>query len=269
MTLEFEHRASESPWVERVWRSRSTDTRVMTSVARVHWDLVFWEDADGMHAGIQGPESRASEAAVPPQSEFLGVRLAQGAFLPEIPATELVDTFVPLPVDEQSFWLGGTRIRFPQFETAENAVHALTRHGVLSRADPKRDAAASERTRQRRALAATGLPDRTRRQIQRAARAAVRLQAGESPAAVAQELGYFDQPHLAHALRRFVGRTATELATPAGAVRPLSLLYKTEGDGVGNLPAEPPRAARSEEALWNNRPCRPRRPASGVSCSTS
>ncbi len=228
MTLEFEHRASESPWVERVWRSRSDDTTVMTSVARVHWDLVFWEDSDGMHAGIQGPESRASEAAVPPQSEFLGVRLAQGTFLPELPVTELVDRFVPLPIDEQSFWLGGTRVRLPQFETAEHAVHALAHRGVLSRADPNRDVTASERTRQRRTLAATGLPDRTRRQIQRAAHAAVRVQAGEAPAFVAHELGYFDQPHLAHALRRFIGRSATELAAPVGEARPLSLLYKTE-----------------------------------------
>src|SRR6478735_7848162 len=169
MTLEFEHRASECAWVERVWRSRSTDTTAMTSIARIHWDLVFWEDADGMHAGIQGPESRASEAPVPAQAEFLGVRLTLGAFLPELPVPELVDRFAPLPGDGRSFWLGGTRVRFPRFETAEDVVLGLARHGVVSRADPRRDAAASERTRQRRTLAATGLPHRTRRQIQRAA----------------------------------------------------------------------------------------------------
>ncbi|WP_217499022.1 hypothetical protein [Leifsonia sp. C5G2] len=45
--LEFQHRPSGSALIERVWRSRSRDIATMTSVARAHWDFVFWEGPDG------------------------------------------------------------------------------------------------------------------------------------------------------------------------------------------------------------------------------
>ena len=45
------------------------------------------------------------------------------------------------------------------------------------------------------------------------------------------ELGYYDHAHLGRSLRRYIGRTATELGAGT-ADRPLSLLYKTaESDG--------------------------------------
>ena len=42
---------------------------------------------------------------------------------------------------------------------------------------------------------------------------------------VAHDLGYYDQPHLARSLGRFIGHTATELRT--GTTGQMSLLYKT------------------------------------------
>jgi methylphosphotriester-DNA--protein-cysteine methyltransferase len=65
-------------------------------------------------------------------------------------------------------------------------------------------------------------------QIERANDAAIRLRHGQPPAAVAQASGYFDQPHLARSLRRFIGPSATELAIQSQSRNPLSLLYKTE-----------------------------------------
>ena len=56
--------------------------------------------------------------------------------------------------------------------------------------------------------------------------AALVVSSRKSAAQVAQELGFFDQPHLAKALQRFIGRTATQLQKP-DAADPLSLLYKT------------------------------------------
>jgi len=40
MFLDFEDRPSESPLVERVWRSRSAHGGVFTSVAASHWEMV-------------------------------------------------------------------------------------------------------------------------------------------------------------------------------------------------------------------------------------
>ncbi|MFF1572627.1 AraC family transcriptional regulator [Leifsonia sp. NPDC058292] len=213
--------------IERVWRSRGVDTATMTSVSRPHWDFVFWQGADGIHAGVQGPESRASQAPVPSNSEFLGIRLALGAFVPGFSMPQLVDRFVELPVERDWFTLAGDRIRKPRFTDAEQFVALLVRRGLLDSADV-RDAAATDRTRQRRYLASVGLPQRTVQQIERANDAAVRLREGQAPAAVAQDTGYFDQPHMARSLRRFIGPSATELADANHPGSPLSLLYKTE-----------------------------------------
>ena len=68
-------------------------------------------------------------------------------------------------------------------------------------------------------------------QIDRANAAATLLRAGTGWADVVGSLGYFDQAHLAHALRRFVGSTARGLQAD---VRPaMSFLYKT-GGGAGS-----------------------------------
>jgi hypothetical protein len=139
----------------------------------------------------------------------------------------LVDGFLELPVEGRWFRLGADRVRLPEPAAAEEFVAHLVRKEALVVTDVA-DASVPERTRQRRYLAAVGLPQRTVRQIERANVAAIRLRDGGGlPAAVAHESGYFDQPHLARSLRRFIGPSATELAGGAERHEPLSLLYKT------------------------------------------
>lgn len=226
MGLEFEHRPSDSPLIEQVWRSRSVNTTTMTSVARAHWDFVFWQGPDGFHAGVQGPESRASQQPIPAGDEFLGVRLTLGTVLTTLSGPAPVDRFVDFPVNGDWFHVADDRLRTPRFDDAEGFVGLLVRKGLLATSE-LRDAWLTDRTRQRRYLAAVGLPQRTVLQIERAHDAAVRLQEGQQPAIVAHESGYFDQPHLARSLRRFIGLSATQLAQDTGNARPLSLLYKT------------------------------------------
>jgi methylphosphotriester-DNA--protein-cysteine methyltransferase len=83
---------------------------------------------------------------------------------------------------------------------------------------------ATARTVRRHFLSATGLTPGVVRQIERAREAATLIRTG-AVADAAHDLGYYDQPHLARSLRRFIGHTATELRT--GASGQLSLLYKT------------------------------------------
>jgi AraC-like DNA-binding protein len=65
------------------------------------------------------------------------------------------------------------------------------------------------------------------RQIERAREAAHLLAAGKTAADVVASLGYFDQPHLARALRRYVGRTATQLHEGSGGALALDLPQPT------------------------------------------
>ena len=231
MTLVFEDRPSDSRYIDRVWRSRSDDVDEMTSIATGHWTLVVWEEAGSLHAAVQGPESRATRAPVPKDASFLGIRFGLGTSLRGLPMDRLVDGDVQIPdATRRSLWLAGSRWSMPDFENAEEFVRALVRAGVLVQ-DPVvvrvldgEQADLSVRSVRRHFLSATGLTQQTILQIERARRAASMIQDGLPIPEVTYDLGYFDHPHLARSLRRFIGQTATELRD--GRNSPLSLLYK-------------------------------------------
>lgn len=233
MGLEVESRSSDSPYIERVWRSSSHDVDRMTSIATAHWDLVFWEHRGQASAAVQGPGSKAGPAPVPEDATFFGISFSLGTSMPHLPVDRLVDGSVEIPgVTRRSFWLKGSAWRPPDYDNAEAFVRRMVREGVLDR-DPivaavLRGASpgVSERTVQRRFVATTGLTRGAVRQIDRARQAAVLIQEGTPAHDVIHRLGYFDQPHLARSLTRYIGRTATQLSDRVPS-EPLSLLYKT------------------------------------------
>lgn len=202
----------------------------MTSVAGVRWGLVFWEQAGRAYAGITGPETRAGTAPVPEGAIFTGIEFAVGTSLRAVPAPALVDGGVGLPgTTRRTFRLDGARWETPGPDDAEALVERLVRAGIVGRdplvADVLRGhrPAVSERTVERRFRAATGLTQGAVRQIERA-RTAAELLAGGGPAAdVIAKLGYFDEPHLARALRSYVGRTAGQLRDGTGGAIALAL----------------------------------------------
>ncbi|MFI2206434.1 helix-turn-helix domain-containing protein [Streptomyces sp. NPDC020192] len=231
--LEIESRPSELPYIERVWRSRSDDVGRMTSIATSHWELVFWEHHGQVRAAVLGPEPKACLAPVPEDATFFGISFALGTSMPHIPISRLVGGSAEIPgVTRRSVWLKGSAWHPPDYDNAEAFVRRMVREGIVD-CDPIVPAVldgatsdVSERTLQRRFVAATGLTRGAIRQIHRAREAAVLIQEGASAQEVVHRLGYFDQPHLARSLTRYIGRTATQLSAPEGA-EPLSLLYKT------------------------------------------
>ncbi|MFI7425446.1 helix-turn-helix domain-containing protein [Micromonospora sp. NPDC049836] len=234
MALRFEHRATEIDvsLVDRVWRTRSDAEETMTSAARTCWHLIFSRARGRLLAGLRGPETRATTAPVPPGTEFLGVRFAFGAVLRPHRAASVVDGYVPFPVTEFGrIVIGGEGWEAPTFENVEHFVRRLRDAGLLVRshlgeqAAEHPEAGPTDRTLQRRHRAITGLSRTTVRQIDRANAAATMLRDGLDWRTVVETLGYFDQAHLAHALRRYVGHTARELR--AGQVASMSFLYKT------------------------------------------
>lgn len=223
--LLFETRASESLWVDTVWTCRSEQVAEMTSVATETWGLVFWEQEGVAQAGIVGPESRCGTSPVPEGADFVGIQFAVGTSLRAVATPTLVDSGVVLPdVTDRKFWLSGARWETPQADDAEALVDRLVRDGVLVR-DPlvmnalrAPDPVSGDRTLERRFKAATGLTQGAVRQIERVRTAALLLSAGELVGDVVDKLGYYDEPHLARALRRYVGRTAKQLREGTGGV---------------------------------------------------
>lgn len=238
MAIESEHRGTDSPYVARVWRGRTTGAGFMNSVATSTWELVFWEDDGVAHAAVRGPETRPTAVSVDGESESLGITFAHGATMPHLPSRRLIDTEAEsVQVEDGRFVLRGEEWEIPDFDNAEQFVRRLVRAGVLTR-DPLVDdvvwggmARIGTRSVQRRVASATGLTAGAIRQIERARQAALLLGEGVPAAQVVHAMGYYDQPHLARSLQRFIGRTATQLQHPAPDDA-LSLLYKTEIGGA-------------------------------------
>lgn len=192
----------------------------MTSVASETWGLVFWEEEGTPRAAVVGPESRTATAPVPWEASFVGVQFTVGTSLRMADMDTLVDGGITLPdVSSHSFWLDGRRWQTPDADDVEILVDHLVRHGVLVR-DPVvtemldgNRSPLSVRTVERRFRTATGMSRGTVRQIDRARSAAGMLTAGVPVSDVVTGLDYYDEPHLARALRRFVGRSAQQLRT--------------------------------------------------------
>lgn len=217
-----------------MWTCTSEHVGQMTSVAAVCWGLVFWQREGRAYAGISGPETRAGTAPVPEGATFVGIEFAVGTSLRAVPTPALVDSGAELPdVTRGTFQLDGVRWQTPGPDDAEALVDRLVRSGAVVR-DPLVTAvrrghrpAVSGRTIERRFRAATGLTQSAVRQIERAREAATLLAAGVPVADVVSRLEYFDAPHLARALRRYVGRTARQLREGTGGAIALDLDQRT------------------------------------------
>jgi AraC-like DNA-binding protein len=234
--LEFEHRSSPSRYIERVWTCRSDHVAQMTSVATPRWGLVIWTANGRTYVGFTGPESGTGHAPVPQHADFFGIEFALGTGMPHLPVNRFVDNGIGIPdATEHSFRLAGSRWQHPNYDTAEAFVARLVAEDIIV-CDPVVVAAEHEakiemswRSVQRRFVAATGLAPGAAYRIDRARAAAVMIIDGIPVGDVITELGYFDHPHLARSLQRYVGRTVSGLRNLGRLAdeEPLALAYKS------------------------------------------
>lgn len=234
MTFILEARPSDSPFVTEIWRARSERAGSFVSIAATHWEMVVTR-----HPGsapiltVRGPETTVTPLSYPEGGEWCGIRFRIGTFVPLFPGSELVDRAVNVPgAGSQSFWLQGAAWQFPEYENADTFVDRLVREGLLVR-DPVVEAVlhshpldVSVRSVQRRFVQAVGLTQSTIRQIERAREAMALLQHGASILDAVHEAGYYDQPHLTRALKRWLGQTPAQIIGASRGVK-LSLPYKT------------------------------------------
>ncbi len=228
----FEDRLSDSPLIERVWRSRSECAGTFLSVAASTFEMVISRHAGRTFFTLRGPETHATRADLPAEGEWVGIRFKPGTFIPHLTPGNLADRRdVTLPdATRRSFWLNGSAWDYPDFENAETFVARLVRTGVLVRDavvdDVLRGHASrlSPRTLQRHFLGATGLASGALGQIERARHATILLREGVSIADTVHLAGYYDQAHLTRSLRHRIGQTPGEIVR---GYAQLSFLYKT------------------------------------------
>lgn len=232
MLIAFQHRRSDSPFVDCVWRSESERGGVFHSMAAPDWNVVVTRLRGKTTFTIRGPESMATTADCPAEGEWFGIRFKVGTFMPLFRSVDLRDrNDLTLPnATNRSFWLRGCAWEFPGFDNAEVFVDRLARAGLIAfdpvveralRGEPQNF---STRTEQRRVLQITGLTRGAICQIERARKATLLLKRGTPILDVVSQVGYFDQAHLTRSLQRFVGLSPSRIAKGRDQ---LSLLYNT------------------------------------------
>jgi hypothetical protein len=224
MKFVFEERPSDSPYVDSVWSTQTANSGSFISVAESHWGMVVTRQNKNAYLTIRGPETKAMPSPVPANAEIFGIIFKIGTFMPDLPASDLVNEGMDLPeATGKTFWLHGSAWQFPDFDNADTFVDKLVREGLLVH-EPLvesvlqgRPQPLSIRTVRRRFLRATGLTHGTIFQIERARRAMTLLQQGASILDTVYDAGYFDQPHLTRSLKHFFGQTPAQIVQPGEA----------------------------------------------------
>ncbi len=221
MSIIYEQRSSSSAYVQSVARGLTTADGHPIRPAENHWHMVAVKHNGGTRLVLVGPWTDAGVAAYLEGAEILWIKFKLGAFMPNRPIQDLRNAETVLPdASSRSFWFHGSAWQYPDFEHAETFVDWLVQAGLLA-FDPCVNAVlqdetpnAASRTVRHRFQQATGLSWNHIRQVERAQRAAALLERGVSISDTAFELGYFDQPHLTRAVKRWIGHTPGQLIRP-------------------------------------------------------
>ncbi|MDB5358269.1 MAG: helix-turn-helix protein [Phycisphaerales bacterium] len=230
--IHFEDRASDHPFVEKVWRCRSERADSFLSVAASSFEMAITRLGGKSFLTLRGPETVATAFDCPAEGEWVCIRFKAGTFMPWFPPGSLRDhNDVTLPsAASSSFWLNGSAMEYPDFDNAEIFVKRLAKSGILLRDSIvedtllRRPAELSLRSAQRHFLRSTGISYATFRQIERARYATSLLREGMSILDVVNLAGYFDQAHLTRSVRRLIGETPGKIIQ---GQKQLSFLYKT------------------------------------------
>lgn len=235
MDLICDERKSDSPFIERIWRSHSENGGTFLSISDVHWGMVLTKYRGKTTLTIRGPETTATPAYSPADAEFIGIQFKMGVFMPNMPVSLVMNrNDINLPeASNNSFWLDSSAWQFPDFDNVDTFIEWLVRDELLVY-DPivnaffkRQPIDMSLRTIQRRLVQVTGLTSTVTQQIERARYATSLIIQGNSITDTISQAGYFDQSHLIRSLKRFVGLTPTQIADKNRPER-LSFLYNTD-----------------------------------------
>jgi hypothetical protein len=187
------------------------------------WDIAIIRRRDGGVGVLRtGLTTRTVIFPHAPGDEILVVSFKPSAFMPMMPGETMRDRGFMLETHGSArFRIGADVLDIPTFENADVFADRLVRRAVVQNNDlvasviDGRPKATSERTLQRHFLGTTGLTYKRFTLIQRAQSAVALLREGRPTADVAVSLGYADQAHLTHSLRKIMGQTPGQIARNA------------------------------------------------------
>lgn len=223
MSFLYEDRLSGSQLVESIWHTIAEEPGKYLAVADASWDFLIITQGGQTHIHVAGAATAVAPITYVPGDEYIGIRMRVGAYMPQWPASDLVDSMHLLQrAGRDTFWLQDEALPLPGYSNVEGFVDRLVRKGLVAH-DPvvaaylEGEAPGSLRSLQRRFLRATGMSPSYHQVIERARKAQDMLLNGQSILDTVFELGYTDQPHLTKSLKRLLGQTPGQLARAAQA----------------------------------------------------
>jgi AraC-like DNA-binding protein len=218
MSLLLEERESDSPLVATLAQGRTLSDGSTSRPAESHWHLVLVTYQGRTKTIITGPQKSPGVALWKKDAEILWVKFKPGTFIPHLSFKTLVDKETTLPdASSRSFWLNGSAWQIPDVKHVDVFLDRLEREELLVRDALVSDVLQNQvqdvapRTLRHRFLQATGMSKNDFQQIERAQQAELLLRQGTSISDTVYTLGFFDQPHLTRALKRWVGHTPAQL----------------------------------------------------------
>jgi AraC-like DNA-binding protein len=210
----YEEHRPDSPVLACVWQARATkDERYLVPAAEC-WDVWFAREPGGeLLAGLSGPTVGHRWIRSTVGEHSWGVQLQAHVVLPGVSKQLLLGGEQQLVVEAGHVMLAQHAVPFPEFEDLESFADRLLELDVLRCDDDVRrmltgdDVGYSERHRQRRVRATTGLTRKQIDQLSRAREAFALLLQGVPPIECAARCGFADQAHLTRSLRAFHGQT--------------------------------------------------------------
>ncbi|MEQ9031740.1 MAG: helix-turn-helix domain-containing protein [Aggregatilineales bacterium] len=217
MTIVFEERLSDSPYVESITHGWTVSDGAPTRPAEISWHMVFSKHNGRIHPIVVGPLTSSGEVTYGAGAEILWIKFKLGTFMPHLPTRKMLNSETMLPdARSDAFWLNGSAWQIPDFENVDTFINRLVRDDILvcdpvvSAALQDHPQALSPRTLRHRFLNSTGLTQSHIRQFERAKHAAELLANGTPILDVVYEAGYYDQPHLTRSLKHFMGYTPAQ-----------------------------------------------------------
>jgi AraC-like DNA-binding protein len=235
ISLLYQDRPSDSPYVELVTHGFTVGNGTTVRPSEINWHLVFARYEGKMQPLFVGPLTSSGVVTFSEGIELLWIKFKLGTFMPHLPTRDFLDVETELPgASSQKFWLKGSSWQFPDYENADTFVERLVRDEIVMH-DPLVHAALQDqlpivppRTLRHRFLRATGLTQSHIRQFERAQQASALLQQGTSILDTVFELGYTDQSHLTHSLKRYIGTTPARERITACQPEQVAISYKTD-----------------------------------------
>ncbi|HKX72613.1 MAG TPA: helix-turn-helix domain-containing protein [Candidatus Saccharimonadales bacterium] len=214
--LNWKERASELEAIDSVWTGSASEITPRTVLADPCISIILVKSKTSAEVIIRGPETKPRGDIIMPGYTWTGIRLRPGMQLKNFSTQQMTNNFRTLSADSNGqFEFGGTQLQFPDFENVEQLVEQMYDLGFISgkvinsQESPNQDM--SSKSYSRYVKRNTGLSPYKLHQMQRMAEAFRLLRQGMPAAAVASELGFADQAHLARAAKQFLGHTPKEL----------------------------------------------------------